>query len=92
LTPFARTRLAELTSGVGALVLGIGLGALLASHLADLALPILASGIIVHAWGMYDKHRLERQADMVDPWWAAALYWVCWLILAAMLAWIVIRP
>jgi hypothetical protein len=53
------TRLAELTSAVGAVVLGIGLGMLLAARLAYLAPTILAAGILVHAWGMYDKHRLQ---------------------------------
>lgn len=91
MTPSARTRLAELTSGSGAVVLGVSLGVLLAGLLEDVALPILASGVAVHAWGMYDKHRLERRAGAVDPPWATTLYWVCWLTLAGLLAWILIR-
>jgi hypothetical protein len=91
LTPYARTRLAELTSGVGAVVLGIGLGVLMAGRLQDLALPVLGSGIVMHAWGMYDKHRLERQVGAVEPSWAVRLYALCWLILAELLVWIVIR-
>lgn len=83
--------MADLTSGTGAVVLGTGLGVLLADWLANLALPILVSGIVMHAWGMYDKHRVEREAGEPESSWAAALYWVCWLILAGMLVWVLIR-
>lgn len=87
-----RLRLAELTSGSGAVVLGIGLGVLLADRLAGFGFVVLAAGIAVHGWGMYDKHRQERSQGAVDPWWATALYWACWIGLAGMLVWIVIRP
>ena len=87
-----RLRLAELTSGIGAVVLGIGLGVLLSDRLAGFGLAVLAAGIAVHGWGMYDRHRQERRQGAVDPWWATALYWTCWIGLAGMLAWIVIRP
>ena len=53
-----RLRLAELTSGFGALVLGIGIGALLGEHLAGFGLLLLIAGAAAHAWGMFDKHRL----------------------------------
>lgn len=86
-----RLRLAELTSGIGAVVLGIGLGVLLADRLAGFGIAILSSGIAVHGWGMYDRHRQDRSQGSVEPWWATALYWVCWIGLAV-LAWIVIRP
>lgn len=87
-----RLRLAELTSGVGAVILGIGLGVLLSDRLAGLGFGILAAGIVVHGWGMYDRRRQERSHGSVDPWWASALYWVCWIGLGGMLAWIVMRP
>lgn len=84
-------RLAELTSGVGAVVLGIGLGALTADRLTGFGLVILALGITLHAWGMVDRRRQESRRGIIDPWWATALYWTCWIGLAGMLAWIVIR-
>jgi hypothetical protein len=90
LTGIARLRLAELTSG--AVVLGLGLGVLLSDRLAGLGPAVLAAGIAVHAWGMYDKHRLERRQDVADPWWATALFLVCWLALAVTLAWAAFRP
>ena len=55
-------KLAELTSGVGALVQSL------------------------HAFGMWDKHRLEAVGQAANPLWIVALYWVCWLLLAVVLA------
>ena len=50
-----RKRIAELTSGIGALVLGVGLGVVLGGRLAGLGLWAIIVGAVVHAWGMYDK-------------------------------------
>jgi hypothetical protein len=86
-----RIRLAELTSGIGAVVLGIGLGVLMADRLHGLGFAILAVGIAVHAWGMYDRHLTDRLQGTADPWWATALYWACWIGLAGMLAWVMVR-
>jgi hypothetical protein len=88
----SRLRLAELTSGIGAVVLGIALGVLLTERLVGLGPEILAAGIVVHGWGMIDKHRQERRQGTIDPEWATALYWACWIGLAGMIAWIMIRP
>ena len=79
-----RLRLAELTSGVGALVLGIGIGALLAERLAGLGVFVLVAGALTHAWGMLDKHRLERQGDAPEPWWGPYAYWGCWILLGGL--------
>lgn len=62
-----RLRFAELTSGVGAVVLGVGLGALMANRLAGFGLVILALEITLHAWGMYDRHRQENRRGIIDP-------------------------
>jgi uncharacterized membrane protein YecN with MAPEG domain len=75
-----RLKLAELSSGVGALVAGVGLGALSARWLEASAGLVLASGVVLHAWGMWDKHRLE--AGGPEARWSAVLYWVCWVLLA----------
>jgi hypothetical protein len=91
LTQTGRIRLAELTSGAGAVVLGIGLGVLLAGRLADAALPILASGIVVHAWGMYDKHRLQGNSVLETVWWEPVAYWACWVLLGLVALAIVAR-
>src|SRR4051812_34212991 len=79
-----RLRLAELTSSVGALVLGIGLGALLGNVLGRFGLPLLMAGALVHGWGMFDKHRLEQRAGAPDVRWHVVAYWTCWLLLALM--------
>ena len=80
----ARMKRAELTSGVGAGVLGVGVGALLAAQLRPLLLPTLAIGALLHGWGMWDKHRMERELQSITPRWAVLLYWICWGALAAL--------
>jgi hypothetical protein len=77
-----RMKLADLTSGVGALVLGVGLGALFPSWFATEAALITVIGLMLHGFGMWDKHRLEAQAHAETGRWMLALYWVCWLLLA----------
>ena len=76
-----RLKIAEVTSGVGALVLGIGLGSLFSAWVADFAILITAIGLVLHAFGMWDKHRLESSTERVTPGWVTAAYWVCWVSL-----------
>lgn len=85
-----RMKRADLASGTGALVLGAGLGALLAPWLASAAVAVLAAGLLLHAWGMLDKHRLERDAGGM-PRWATVMYWLCWALLAVLAAWLLAR-
>ena len=80
-----RLKLAELTSGIGALVLGVGFGALVPHWFGPAAASITVVGLALHAFGMWDKHRLERQADAENGPWVVVLYWACWLLLAAVL-------
>ncbi|HEU0302813.1 MAG TPA: hypothetical protein VFR37_25350 [Longimicrobium sp.] len=87
----ARLKRAELTSAVGALVLGTGLGALFARYLAPAALAVLVAGLLLHAWGMYDKHRLERGSEAASVRYATALYRLCWGLLALLAAYLAAR-
>ena len=87
----ARVKKAELLSSLGAGVLGAGFALLLPNQLAPYAIPILLLGLISHVVGMSQKHRLDQQGEVVRVWWAEALYWLCWLALAALLFLIVIR-
>ena len=75
----SRMKQADLASGIGAGVLGAGLGLLLASYLGSYAVPLVVIGITMHVWGMREHHRLEAAAPRV--WWAEALYWLCWSLL-----------
>jgi hypothetical protein len=86
-----RLKVAQITSGIGALVLGVGLGAMFATWLRSLAGLITAAGLIVHALGMWDAHRLERRGEAAAAPLVTALYWICWLLLAALLIGILVR-
>lgn len=86
-----RLRLAEFTSGVGAVVLGVGIGVLAAGHLGRFGLPLLLVGAAVHGWGMFDKHRLEREAGARNTWWEPVAYWACWGLLTLLAASLVAR-
>jgi hypothetical protein len=81
-----RLKLAELTSGVGALVLGVGLGALFPQWFGRLGGAITVVGLSLHAFGMWDKHRVEARDDAKNTFFILVLYWVCWLLLAGVLA------
>lgn len=86
-----RLKLAELTSGIGALVLGVGLGALFPHWFATSAGFIVLAGVVAHGFGMWDKHRMEAHVHAKSGPWVVALYWVCWLLLAAVVALLFVR-
>jgi hypothetical protein len=86
-----RLKIAELTSGVGALVLGIGLGALFSAFVADFGIVVTTTGLVLHAFGMWDKHRLEASRNSVTPGWVTAAYWVCWVLLILVVALVALR-
>jgi hypothetical protein len=86
-----RTKLAELTSGIGALVLGIGIGALFAPMLRTTAVAVTLTGLALHSFGMWDKHRLEARAVPDSPPWVQAAYWICWIMLAILAVAITMR-
>lgn len=44
------------------------------------AIPILVIGMVMHAWGMFDKNRIEKGAGTL-PRFELYLYWVCWILL-----------
>ena len=91
LTNTRRWRVADLTSGVGAVVLGVGLGSLFSHVFSRASAWIALAGVLTHGWGMFDKHRLEKGPAAAEPRWAAALYWICWLTLAFLALALVVR-
>ena len=80
-----RLKLAEPTSGIGARVLGVGLGALFPQWFALGAGLIAFAGVITRALGRWDKHRLEVQHHAEGGPLVVALYGVCWLLLGGVL-------
>jgi hypothetical protein len=78
----ARIKSAELLSGIGAVVLGLGLGLLAPMPMQRFALPLLGTGVLLHGAGMTLKHRLEI-GEREPQWWELAVFWACW---AGMLA------
>lgn len=87
----ARVKKAELLSSPGAGVLGAGISLLLPKQLAPYAIPIRLPGLVSHAVDMLQKHGFEQKSEMVRVRWAETLYWLCWLGLAALLIWIIVR-
>ena len=88
--PMNRMKVAELTSGVGALVLGIGLGALFAPWVHPAAIGVTTVGLVTHAFGMWDKHRLDGQTSESDFAWTTLFYWICWVGLVGIVLWLIV--
>jgi hypothetical protein len=86
-----RVKLAETTSAIGAGVLGASIALLLGEVLRPYTSLILGLGLVMHAGGMYDKHRLEARAQAPRVWWAELFYGVCWIMLVALIGYVVIR-
>ncbi len=84
----SRIKSVELMSTVGAGLLGAGLALLFRERLGAFAVPILVSGLVAHALGMYLKHKWEEALSPL-PGWINALYWACWALLAGLTVFIV---
>jgi hypothetical protein len=80
---------AELASALGAGVLGAGIVLLAPDVLRGFAIPLVAAGVLVHGAGMTLKHRLET-VERQPLWWERGLFWLCWVILGALVAWILV--
>ena len=83
-----RWKIADLTSSIGAGVLGAGIGMLSPGYVQGWAIWLLIMGSALHLWGIFDKHRLEAGEPRV--WWADALYWACWIILLSILSAVIV--
>jgi hypothetical protein len=79
----SRIKFAELISVLGAGFLGAGLALFWREKLGSFAVPILVSGLVAHALGMYIKHQWERSTKPL-PLWVIVLYWLCWVLLSGL--------
>lgn len=75
----SRLKFAELISSLGAGVMGIGFGAIFSEYLKPFSVMILIIGLLSHAVGMFDKHKIENNNEVFQPAWAIFLYWSCWV-------------
>lgn len=85
-----RLKKLELLGSFGAGILGAGIALVLVRWVQPYALPILMVGILSHGWAMLAKNRLERQANIAEPTWAIAAEWICWLMIAGLLIYIIV--
>lgn len=83
-----RIKRLELLSGLGAGVLGAGLGLLFAEWLEPYAVPALMLGIVTHGWAMFQKSRAEQGAGDAQPAWSVSTEWICWALLALLVIYI----
>jgi hypothetical protein len=74
----------ELLGGIGAAVLGAGVGLVFRDLVAALAFPLLIVGLIVHGWAMWGKHRLDASGSIALPRWTVWAYWTCWALIAGL--------
>jgi hypothetical protein len=86
-----RLKRAQTTSAIGAGILGAGIGIRFGAALEPFAILAILLGLVMHAWGMFDRHRLEAHTELPRVWWAEMLYWVCWVMLVALLVAVVTR-
>jgi hypothetical protein len=82
---------AELSSALGAIVLGAGIALVVPDRLRAYGMPLLIGGALVHGTGMTLKHRLESR-DGPPLWWERTLFWLCWACLAALGLWMAVFP
>ena len=85
---------ATLLSTTGALVLGLGLGALLGDRLGPAGWWLAGFGLLAHLWGMVSARRVQRAHGYRFARWETWGYWLCWLLLAAGVvaaSWLLVR-
>ena len=94
----SKLKLAELTSTIGAGVLGFGLGIYFFKIITINEYIILLIGIVLHSLGMYFKHKLEKGLNNLNsdnittsPIWVTVVYWLCWLLLGVFLIYLWIK-
>jgi hypothetical protein len=87
-----KIELAQSASGIGAFVLGIGVGLLLLSTIVAAKYLLVAVGIALHGWGMMSLSRIKNE-DGTPMFYTnhtlRLLMWVCALALIALTVYLV---
>ena len=73
---------ASLLSTTGALVLGVGLGALIGERLGGAAWFVAIAGLVAHLWGMVAGRRIQQGQGHRFARWETWGYWICWVLIA----------
>lgn len=87
-----RLKKLELLGGLGAGILGAGIALVFVRWLQPYALPMLIVGILAHGWAMLARNRLERQTNVAVPTWEKVAAWICWLMIAGLIIYVIAAP
>jgi len=74
-----QVKIGVLASGLGAGILGAGVGVYLAQYLGSYAGPLITIGLAVQIWGVLESLNLDANVPRI--WSAEVLYWVFWVVL-----------
>jgi len=72
---------AALLSTTGALVLGVGIGALLGQALGPVAWILAGIGLVAHLSGMVAVRRIRQHEGYRFAAWETWSYWICWALI-----------
>ncbi len=85
-------QLAQSASAIGALILGIGIGAKWGTPLKSFSIAILIIGAVLHIYGMYVsqmKNKSVRTGAYAKILWISA--WVCLIALVALFIYLLLK-
>lgn len=83
-------KVAELMSLTGLAAAGAGGALLLQQWLGPFAIAIFSVGLLVHAVGMWSKHRIEARTQVRIAAWEPILYGLCWFALVLLATWLLV--
>lgn len=89
--PMKNQQFYQSASSLGSGILGLGLGVLLSRWIGAWTLYLIAAGLFIHGWGMYKLHYSGNASWSKLPGWLKMSVGVCWLVLAGLLAWLLVK-
>lgn len=90
-TDMQNQQLYQSASSLGTGILGLGLGILLSRWLGAWTPFLIAAGLFIHGWGMYKLHYSGNASWSKLPGWLKISVGVCWLVLAGLLGWLLVK-